>query len=54
MDKDNYSSRLFNNAVLEFAKFPGIGKKTAIRLVIYLLKQDKINIEHFGNTIMYH
>jgi recombination protein RecR len=52
MDKENYSSKLFNNAVMEFAKFPGIGKKTAIRLVLYLLKQDKSNIEHFGNTII--
>jgi recombination protein RecR len=52
MDRENYSSKLFNNAVSEFSKFPGIGKKTAIRLVIYLLKQDKTNIEHFGNTIV--
>jgi recombination protein RecR len=52
MDKENYSSKLFNNAVSEFSKFPGIGKKTAIRLVIYLLKQDRANIEHFGNTIV--
>jgi recombination protein RecR len=52
MDKENYSSRLFNDAVSEFSKFPGIGKKTAIRLVIYLLKQGNTNIEHFGNTIV--
>jgi len=52
MDKENYSSRLFNDAVAEFSKFPGIGKKTAIRLVIFLLKQGKNNIEHFGNTMI--
>jgi len=52
MDKENYSSKLFNDAVSEFSKFPGIGKKTAIRLVIHLLKQGNTNIEHFGNTII--
>jgi len=52
MEKENYSSRLFNDSVSEFSKFPGIGKRTAVRLVLYLLKQDKLNIEHFGNTII--
>jgi len=52
MEKENYSSKLFNDTVSEFSKFPGIGKRTAIRLVLYLLKQDKLNIEHFGNTII--
>jgi recombination protein RecR len=51
MERENYSSRLFNDSVSEFSKFPGIGKRTAVRLVLYLLKQDKLTIEHFGNTI---
>lgn len=35
----------------EFAKLPGIGKKTALRLVLHLLKQDVKDVEHFGETI---
>ena len=35
-----FSSSLLENAVNEFAKLPGIGKKTALRLVLHLLKQD--------------
>jgi recombination protein RecR len=52
MDKDQYSSALFNETVNEFAKFPGIGKRTAARLVLHLLKQERPIIEHFGNTII--
>jgi len=47
----NYSSRLLEEAVQEFAKLPGIGNKTALRLVLYLLKQDKDDVERFGTTI---
>ena len=36
-----FSSGLLENAVNEFSKLPGIGKKTAIRLVLHLLKQDE-------------
>ena len=35
----------------EFAKLPGIGKKTALRLVLHLLKQDISQVQHFGETI---
>ena len=35
-----YPSRLLENAVGEFAKLPGIGRKTALRLVLHLLRQD--------------
>lgn len=44
-------SSLLENAVNEFAKLPGIGKKTALRLVLHLLKQDKDAVQHFGDTI---
>jgi recombination protein RecR len=44
-------SSLLENAVAEFAKLPGIGKKTALRLVLHLLKQDVNNVQHFGETI---
>ena len=48
----NYSSRLLENAVAEFAKLPGIGNKTALRLVLYLLRQDNDMVDHFGNAII--
>ena len=44
-------SQLLENAVSEFAKLPGIGKKTALRLVLHLLKQDVNEVKHFGETI---
>jgi recombination protein RecR len=44
-------SSLLENAVAEFSKLPGIGKKTALRLVLYLLKQDINDVQHFGETI---
>jgi recombination protein RecR len=46
-----FSSQLMESAVNEFAKLPGIGRKTALRLVLHLLKQDKDNVEHFGEVI---
>jgi len=45
------SSSLLENAVQEFAKLPGIGKKTALRMVLYLLKQDLNDVEHFAEVI---
>ncbi len=47
-----YSSQLLEKAVEEFAKLPGIGKKTAMRLVLHLLKQEKKSVESFGNSII--
>lgn len=44
-------SSLLENAVAEFAKLPGVGKKTALRLVLHLLKQDVANVQQFSNTI---
>ncbi len=44
-------SSLLENAVNEFAKLPGIGKKTALRLVLHLLKQEPTDVQHFGETI---
>lgn len=44
-------STLLENAVAQFAKLPGIGKKTALRLVLHLLKQDVDNVQLFGETI---
>src|ERR1700681_2177265 len=47
-----FSSALLENAVNEFAKLPGIGKKTALRLVLHLLKQDPESVKVFGETII--
>ena len=46
-----FSSSLLENAVNEFAKLPGIGKKTALRLVLHLIKQDANEVSHFSQVI---
>lgn len=46
-----FSSSLLENAVLEFSRLPGIGKKTALRLVLHLLKQDIPQVEKFSQAI---
>jgi recombination protein RecR len=48
----NYPSRLLEQAVREFAALPGIGNKTALRLVLHLLKQEKEDVESFGNAMI--
>jgi len=47
-----FSSALLENAVNEFAKLPGIGKKTALRLVLHLLKTDPSMVQGFGETLI--
>ena len=46
-----FSSQLLENAVNEFAKLPGIGKKTALRLVLHLIKKEKEEVEQFSNAL---
>jgi recombination protein RecR len=46
-----FSSSLLENAVNEFSKLPGIGKKTALRLVLHLLKQNVNDVQHFGEVV---
>lgn len=46
-----FSSSLLENAVSEFAKLPGIGKKTALRLVLHLLKQNTGDVTNFSEVI---
>jgi recombination protein RecR len=48
----NYPSRLLEQAVREFAALPGIGNKTALRLVLHLLKQQTEDVENFGNAMI--
>lgn len=52
MNHQSYPSSLLENAVNEFSKLPGIGRKTALRLVLYLLKQSEPETEQFGNSII--
>ena len=46
-----YPSVLLEKAVGEFAKLPGIGRKTAMRLVLHLLRQDTATVEAFSSAI---
>jgi recombination protein RecR len=51
----NFSSKLLENAVNEVAHLPGIGKRTALRLVLHLLKQPKshtLHLTHSLNTLV--
>jgi recombination protein RecR len=47
-----FSSHLLEAAVNEFAKLPGIGKKTALRLVLHLLKQPITDTQGFSDAIL--
>jgi len=47
----NFSSKLLEDAVAEFTKLPGVGQKTALRLVLHLLKQDKAEVSRFSGAI---
>ncbi|MCK4677853.1 MAG: recombination protein RecR [Bacteroidales bacterium] len=48
---NSYSSKLLENAVNELAKLPGIGRKTALRLALHLLKEDIEQVEAFSRAI---
>lgn len=52
MNEQSYNSSLLDAAVAELAKLPGIGRKTALRLALHLLRQDKIVAETLGNSII--
>jgi recombination protein RecR len=47
-----YSSKLLENVVGEFSKLPGIGKKTALRMALHLLKQDEESVRQFGQSVI--
>lgn len=47
-----FSSKLIEKAVEAFASLPGIGRKTALRLVLHLLKQDKSVTEQFASALV--
>ncbi|MBQ9559628.1 MAG: recombination protein RecR [Bacteroidaceae bacterium] len=48
----HYPSQLLERAVEEFSKLPGIGGKTAMRLVLHLLRQDVKAVEVFGQSVI--
>jgi recombination protein RecR len=48
----SYPSKLLENAVNEFSRLPGVGNKTALRFVLFLLRQDKFTVDNFGQTIL--
>ncbi len=52
MNIDKYPSKLLETAVNEFTKLPGIGRKSALRLVLHLLRQDAEAVNFFGNSII--
>jgi len=52
MNIDKYPSKLLENAVNEFSKLPGIGRKSALRLVLHLLRQDVEAVKYFGNSLI--
>jgi recombination protein RecR len=52
MSFSEFPSRLLENAVNEFASLPGIGRKTAFRLVMNLLRRDSEEVKRFGESII--
>ena len=51
MERGQYSSRLLDNAVNQFATLPGIGRRTALRLVLHLLREDKNDVLQFVDAV---
>ena len=47
-----YQSQLLENAVEEFAKLPGVGKKTALRFVLHLLRQEPDRAQRLGESLI--
>ena len=48
----NFPSKLVKNAVEQLSSLPGIGRKSALRLVLHILKKDKLTVEKFGNSFI--
>jgi recombination protein RecR len=47
-----FSSYLLEDAVKELSKLPGIGKRTAMRMALYLLKQDQVQVNRLGESLI--
>jgi recombination protein RecR len=48
----NFSSRLIDDAVSEFSRLPGVGRKTALRFVLHLLKKNQQEVQAFGDAFI--
>ena len=51
IQNEQFPSRLLENAVSQFARLPGIGRKTALRLVLHLLRQDEDDVEQLASAL---
>ena len=51
MIQQQYPSQLLEKAVAEFAKLPGIGRKTALRLVLWMLRQEDEDVAQFAEAV---
>ena len=49
---NDYSSKLLESAVAELSRLPGIGKKTALRLALHILKEDALYADNLGKAIV--
>jgi len=52
MIQQQYPSQLLEKAVQEFSQLPGVGRKTALRLVLHLLRQDTGDVDAFSDAIV--
>lgn len=52
MNEQSYNSSLLDSAVGELSKLPGIGRKTALRLALHMLRREKSEIEALGNSLI--
>jgi recombination protein RecR len=52
VDIQSLPSKLLENAVQEMSSLPGVGRKTALRLVLHLLKQPREHVQRFGASFI--
>ncbi len=52
MYSEKYPSKLLENAVNEFSRLPGVGRKSALRLVLHLLRQEKEAVMALGQSLI--
>lgn len=52
MQTEQYPSKLLEHAVAEFSKLPGIGRRTALRLVLYLLSKDQTSTHALADSLV--
>ena len=50
---EQYPSVLLERAVGEFSKLPGIGRKTALRLILHLLRQSESSVDGFADAVLH-